>query len=67
MLIIIGFIVYKKRGRVSSGSGRRKPKQVQVTPAEFHKGIYCGRLRLAAEPAKRNFLRFYTVRANCKR
>ena len=50
-----------------SGSGRRKPKQVQVTPAEFQDGIYCGRLRLAAEPAIRNFLRSYTVRANCKR
>lgn len=41
-----------QRGRGLSGSGRRKPKQVQATPAEYHEGIYCGRLRLASEPAK---------------
>ena len=51
--IVFKVITYKKRGRNSSGSGRRKPKQVQVTPAQYPKvsiaGVYDLPLNLLKE------------------
>ena len=46
-------LVYtKSAGANLSGSGRRKPKQVQVTPAKYHYGYLLRAFTTCAEPAK---------------